>query len=453
MSMPVDASIPAHSHEPAPVLGAERLTALDTLRGVALLGILLMNICGSGLAFGYNDPSVIGGATGANLYAWIITNLFFEGSMRTIFSMLFGAGVLLLTDRAERASGRSPASIYYRRTAWLIIFGLVDAYLFMWVGDILYSYGVAGLLLYPLRKLSARTLIILGVASIAVLTIKDGVYDYYRNVELHERAGQAADVRAAGGVLDDEHQQALAEWSAETAFAKPSEEAIQTYTTGIRGGFMDVLHANLPILLYFQFIDFVPNGLLDVLGMMLLGMGLYKLGMFSGSWSMRAYVATLAIGYGIGILVNAWEVREILRANFDFMAFEKTNMTYDLGRLGTGIGHIALVMIVCKLGLWPRAQARLAAVGQMALTNYLTQSIIQTLVFTGVGLALFGRLERAELYYVVLAIWILQLAWSQLWLRYFRFGPAEWLWRSLTYWKLQPMRIDIPAAAPAKAEA
>jgi uncharacterized protein len=441
------------AHEPAPVLGAERLSSLDTLRGVALLGILLMNICASGLAFGYNDPSVIGGSTGANLYAWIVTNLFFEGSMRTIFSMLFGAGVLLLTDRVEQASGRSPAGIYYRRTAWLIIFGLVDAYLFLWFGDILYSYGVAGLLLYPLRKLKARTLIILGVAALAILTAKDGIYDYYHNVELSQQATIAAEIRAAGGELDDEQQKGLAEWSSVTLFAKPSQEAIEDFTKGVRGGFLDVFHAFLPVNVYFQFIDFIPNGLLDVLGMMLLGMGLYRLGMFSAAWSMRAYVLTLTLGYGIGVLVNVWETREIMRANFDFLAFEKTNMTYDVGRLGTGMGHIALVMIVCKLGWWPRARARLASVGQMALTNYLTQSIIQGLVFTGVGLALFGRVERAQLYLIVLAIWIVQLAWSPIWLRHFRFGPAEWLWRSLTYWKLQPMRIAVPAAAPAKAEA
>ena len=103
--------------------------------------------------------------------------------------------------------------------------------------------------------------------------------------------------------------------------------------------------------------------------------------------------------------------------------------------------------------MWARARARLAAVGQMALTNYLTQSIFQTLVFTGIGLGLFGRLERAELYYVVVAIWIVQLVWSPIWLRHFRFGPAEWLWRSLTYWKRQPMRIEKHASSVAPAQA
>jgi uncharacterized protein len=217
--------------EPAqPVTTSERLASVDTLRGFALLGILLMNVCGAGLAFGYNDPSVLGGATGANLYAWIVSNLFFEGSMRTIFSMLFGAGVILLTERAERAGGGSTiAGIYYRRTLWLIAFGLADAYLLLWVGDILYAYGIVGLFLYPLRKLRARTLITLGVLALFLMTLKDGVYDYFDHVDLHAQVQAAEATQAAGGALTPDQMEAMAEWEELMAFAKPPAEVIGAY--------------------------------------------------------------------------------------------------------------------------------------------------------------------------------------------------------------------------------
>ena len=324
---------------------------------------------------------------------------------------------------------------------WLIAFGLVDAYLLLWVGDILYAYGIVGLFLYPLRKWRARTLIALGVLALFVMTLKDGVYDYYHHVDLSTQVQVAQATQAAGGTSTAEQQQAVAEWQEVTGFAKPPAEVIAAYSEGMRGNYVNVFVTQLPALFYFQVIDFLPNGFFDVLGMMLIGMGLFKAGAFTMLWSASRYWLTAAVGYAIGIGANAWEVQTILSANFNFLGIEKANITYDLGRLGVAFGHIAIVMLACKLGWLSALRARLAAVGQMALTNYLTQSIFLALTFTGVGLGLFGQLARAELYYFVVVVWIVQLVWSPIWLRHFRFGPAEWLWRSLTYWRWQPMRL------------
>jgi uncharacterized protein len=114
--------------------------------------------------------------------------------------------------------------------------------------------------------------------------------------------------------------------------------------------------------------------------------------------------------------------------------------TYDLGRLTVALGHLGLIMLLVRMGILRRLTRSLAAVGQMAFSNYIFQSVITVIVFTGTGFALYGRLQRYQLYYFVAAIWMFQLVVSPIWLRHFRFGPLEWCWRSLTYWRKQPMR-------------
>src|SRR5262249_35868540 len=142
----------------APVTNQERIVSIDTLRGVALLGILLINIIVFGLpGSAFSIPINAGGHTGLNLAFWYANQIFFEDKMRALFSMLFGAGVVLLTQRVEGRGLRS-RGVYYRRTLWLVVFGLLHAY-FIWIGDILYSYGVAGLILFPLRKLRPAALL------------------------------------------------------------------------------------------------------------------------------------------------------------------------------------------------------------------------------------------------------------------------------------------------------
>src|SRR6266446_3351724 len=153
----------------APVVREERIASIDVLRGFALLGILWMNVVAFALpGAAYADPTIAGGARGANLLFWLFSQILVEGKMRTLFSMLFGAGVILFTSRAEARGAESRiGDLYYRRTLWLIAFGLLHAY-FIWSGDILYGYGVAGLLLFPFRHLPARTLIIAGLVVLAI---------------------------------------------------------------------------------------------------------------------------------------------------------------------------------------------------------------------------------------------------------------------------------------------
>src|SRR5262249_44812866 len=193
------------------------------------------------------------------------------------------------------------------------------------------------------------------------------------------------------------------------------------------------------------------GGAWDIWCMMLIGMGLFKLGVFNAERSTRFYVWTVLICYGLGLTVNSLSAWIIIKNNFDPAIHSFANSSYDLGRLTVALGHMGVIMLLCKSGAIEWLTNSLGAIGQMAFSNYILQSVITAFIFTGYGFALYGKLERYQIYYVVAAIWVFQMIVSPIWLRHFRFGPLEWCWRSLTYWKRQPMRLEKPIAMEAQA--
>jgi uncharacterized protein len=424
----------------APTAREERIGMLDTTRGIAVLGILIMNVTGFGLPQAYDDPTNWGGSEGANLAVWRIAALFFEGTMRGLFTLLFGAGALLFLQRhAARNSGLLPADLFFRRTMWLIGFGLVNAYLLLWPGDILYYYGVVGLLLFVFRNVTPRKLIIAG----AVIMVLQTSVTFTEWSGYHEASTAAATARAAryeGSLLTGQQRQAIEHLARVNEEFKPSREDLRTTVSRMRKSYLSALSVVAPESWHYETIFFFQHGLLESLGMMLLGMALLKQGVLTGETSRRVYAGMMLGGYALGLAVNLFEVSNLVAADFSVPALIASYLTYDLGRIPMTLGHVGLIGLLYRIPALSGAMRTLAATGQMALTNYLSQSLICMFVFTGAGLALYGHLERHELYYIVGAIWIVQLIWSPLWLRRFRFGPAEWVWRSLTYWRKQPMR-------------
>ena len=424
----------------APTEREERIGMLDTTRGIAVLGILIMNVTGFGLPQAYDDPTNWGGSEGANLAVWRIAALFFEGTMRGLFTLLFGAGALLFLQRhAARNPGLLPADLFFRRTMWLIVFGLVNAYLLLWPGDILYYYGVVGLLLFVFRNVAPRKLIV-AAAVIMILQTAVTVTEWYGYHEASEAAAAAQEARADGNALNERQAQAIEHFAGINEEFKPSREELGKTVSRMRKSYVSALGVVAPESWHYETSFFFQHGLLESLGMMLLGMALLKLGVLTGAASRRVYARMMLGGYALGLIVNLFETSNLVSADFSVAALITSYLTYDLGRIPMTLGHIGLIGLLYSMPALSGAMRTFAATGQMALTNYLSQSVICMFVFTGAGLALYGQLERHELYYVVAAIWIAQLIWSPLWLRRFRFGPAEWLWRSLTYWKRQPMR-------------
>lgn len=433
--------------QPAAAAGNDRIGMLDTMRGIAVLGILLMNITGFGLPYAYDNPTAWGGNSAADLAVWRIMALFFEGTMRGLFTLLFGASALLFLQRhGSRATDLRPADLYFRRTLWLIVFGLINGYALLWSGDVLFYYGVAGLALFVFRNLSPRRLLILAAVFMCLQTaISVGEW-----VDFHETQAlaQAANERAAAGQpLADGDQEAIDAYAAVQAEFHPARENLEAYVADVRDSYSSAFAVLRGDTWFMQSVFFFRHGIVECFGMMLLGMALLKWGVLTGASSNRTYLAMIVAGYTLGLIVNAFEIRALESGAFSPEALMNALLTYDLGRIAMTLGHLGLIAIICRTPWLANASRVFAAVGQMALTNYLTQSLLCLLIFTGAGLAWYGQLARHELYYVVAAIWVLQLIWSPLWLRHFRYGPAEWLWRSLTYWRLQPMRRLVPAAS------
>ena len=400
-----------------PLPATERIQSLDVMRGVAVLGILVMNIqCFAMIMAAYINPTAYGSLEGVNGWVWYLGHLFVDMKFMTIFSMLFGAGVIVMTSRRE-AAGRPSAGLHYRRMAWLLVFGLLHAHL-LWYGDILYSYAMCGFVLYLFRKASPWLLITLGLVSTSVAFF----------IGVFFGISMANGWMPVEAVADD--------W-------KPLADTIQAEVDAYRGSWSDQMSHRFKAAFFFQTVIFLIGIAWRAGGMMLIGMALYKLGVFSAARSKRFYVGLVGVGLLVGIPTIMYGVarNELAGWNVKYSFFFGPQFNYWASIL-VALGWVGVVMLACKSEAVRPLTRPFAAVGQMALTNYLMQTVLCTFLFYGHGLGRFGMFERWQQLLVVVAVGALQLVVSPLWLRHFRFGPAEWLWRSLSYMKLQPMRRD-----------
>jgi uncharacterized protein len=410
---------------PGPVPVQERVAALDALRGVALLGILPMNIQAFAMiGAAYLNPTAYGDLRGANYWVWFVSHLLAEQKFMAIFSMLFGAGIVLMTSHIEASGGR-PVPFHYRRMGWLILFGLLHGYL-LWYGDILLTYGLCGLLAFTFHKLAARHLIFIGLAFIAVTTLIDIYFAWWM---LHWPPGK------------------IEAFTRDMWLPTPGmvRHELGAYCSGWLGEMHQRFHDNTVL----QVKGFIALSFWRVEGLMLIGMALYKLGIFTARRSAMLYWVFIVVGLLIGIPIisygtmrdfsTGWRVRQSLFLNYQYNYWAS---------LPVSLAWVGIVMLACRSRSLKGLTKPISAVGRMAFTNYILDTLICTSIFYGFGMGLFGKVSRVGQIEVVLTIWVIQLAVSPIWLRYFRFGPLEWLWRSLTYWKLQPFR-QCNAAWPA----
>ncbi len=427
-----------------PAIGGDRFVAVDVLRGVAVLGILAMNIYAFAMPFlAYGNPLLYGGSTGLDLATWFFTHIFFDQKFLPAFSMLFGAGLVMMFERAEERGAKMTA-IYYRRNLWLLLFGLVHAYL-IWFGDILVNYALLGLVIFFFRRRQPRTLLIVG----SVLLILGLVVGYLMGGYFAGVASEAVELTAArdaGETLEEEQAAKLEAWDqGMRTFMQPTPEDVTQDIEAHLGSYSEIVVHRVPTVVMMQVFGFLTFAAWRVAGLMLIGMALMKWRVFTAQRSRRFYLNLLAWGYGLGLplaVLSAWDLN---RHAFDPIDMFKGSLIFNgVGSVGVALGHVAVVMLAVKQGWLIGFTARLAAVGRMAFTNYLSHSLLLTPIFYGYGLGLYGRIDRFAQMGVVLAVWALQLWWSPLWLRHFRFGPVEWLWRSLTYWRRQPMRLIEP---------
>ncbi|MEM9558494.1 MAG: DUF418 domain-containing protein [Acidobacteriota bacterium] len=430
-----------------PVTVRDRIASIDVLRGVAVLGILAMNIYAFAMPWAaYQNPLEWGGSDRLNLGVWYFTHFVFDQKFMSIFSMLFGAGLILMF---ERAGDRPIGKIWYRRQFWLLMIGLVHAYL-IWFGDILVPYAMVGMLVFLVRRWPAKRLVIVGsLWMLPTLLLGTGsAFMQHKMSGVHEIAQEKLE---AGEALTPKEQEAVEMFSSDNPFAPPTEEKIlETIEVYRHGSYLEIVHERAPMVAIMQIAGFLFFGLWRIGGLMMLGMGLMKLGVFSAARSDGFYTKLMAWGYGLGLPLVALSAWHLTGSQWDHLRMQKIDGYWNFfGSVGVALGHIALVMLIVRRG-WLRALVdRLSAVGRMAFTNYLMQSILCTLLFYSYGLGLFGTFDRWQQMLVVPTVWALQLAYSPWWLARFRFGPAEWMWRSLTYGKKPRLRRDetIPVTA------
>jgi uncharacterized protein len=431
-----------------PVSLKERITILDSLRGIAILGILMMNIPGFGLPEpAYGDPTMMNETNTINFKVWYFIDWFFEGSQRALFSMLFGAGIILFISRLEkRTDGMWPADYFFRRQLWLLVFGLFNAFVLLWFWDILFHYACCGMIMFAFRRMAPKTLLIAAFVCFVLGNIRSNV-DLYRDKKMIAKGEVIAKMDTSVSKLTEKQKEAL---GAMTEFKEKSsvdgrKKKMEKSLKAMRGSYGELYdyqsERSLRGELYYMYF-----GLWDILLFMFIGMALFKTGLLMGKGSVKTYLLMTVVGLGGGLIISWFRLQPLIDLkfnNFDVVKHVKWEY-YDVSRAARAIGIFGVYMLMYKSGLFKWFFALLRPVGQMAFTNYLTQSLFVGLYFYGVGFGKFGYLQRYEIYIVVAVVYAVQIIWSHIWLHYFRFGPLEWAWRSLTYGKLQPFKKADP---------
>lgn len=415
---------------------SDRIITLDIIRGVAVMGIFSVNVIAfATIESAYFNPAAYGGHHGGDLLLWATNMILIDGKMRTLFSMLFGASMLLVIERAE-AAGRSGWWTHFRRMIVLLGFGLFHYY-FIWFGDILTLYAVSGLIAFLFRRRTVKTLVIVGIA---LLVANMGLFafflygQYQADVAAHAPHATAKAIKEWNeGPLGDFYPTAA-------RIAKDKALHLGSYGTFVVHGltrWASVLGNTLPFLA-------------DTVGLMLLGMAGYKSGFLTGEWSDERYRRLLAPALTLGVLGGAGVV-----------AYDISSHFYSVGTLGAfiifdtpfitvmALGYAAAIILASRKGS-PFAQ-RVAAAGRCAFSNYLGTSILASLFFNGWGLGYYDSLSRWQSWLLAPVMWSTMLLWSKPWLERFHYGPFEWAWRSLSRGKVQPFRKRRPAGAVATA--
>ena len=412
----------------------DRIGALDFVRGVAVLGILAINVTGFwGPLLATFSPAMPRLEPGGALW-FIAAYVLFEGKMRGLFTILFGASMMLFADAAERR-GANPDLMQVRRLLGLLLFGYAH-YALLWWGDILLPYAVCGMLAFTLRRLAPEPL---AAAALLLFLASHGL----------EMIGDLAAIATESRVLTG-HGTA-AETAEQAAMMGRIAASIAADARVLHAPFLEAARIRLTTAPFLP-LESLGATFFETFPLMLLGMALLRMGLFTGEWPESALRRMAVTGIGAGGAMSAALIGWAALHHFPPGA-----MFAIMGSLAA-IPHLAMTLgyLAALLLLWPRLEEsavgrRLAAAGRCAFTNYLGTTFVMSALFAGWGLGLGGVLPRAALPLVVLTGWAMMLAWPEWWLARFGQGPLEALWRKLTW--LGVPRSPAPPAAPTAADA
>jgi uncharacterized protein len=408
-----------------PVAGGERIVALDFIRGIAVLGILFANVTAFGhplLAY-YWPEALPGGGSEADRWIWLFQFVFVDGKFRGLFTLLFGAGMYLFMERAwARGATRR---LQARRLFWLMLFGIAHFYL-LFIGDILFLYSVSGLVVLAMLRWTARTQLWVGLGWYVLGSLLF--------------AGAMGSQAALEGIPSIREQAGEAWQQAQQGWQDQIESSEKEAAVVREGSYADVVGYRLAEQSG-QLGLYAVIGLFETMPLMLIGMALLRFGLFEAALDRRKMRRWGWVGFlGGALLALALGWWAVVRDFPPFLTQFLFNGASAAPRLPMVLGIAALLALWAPVAARGWLGGRFVAAGRMAFSNYIGTSLVMTLVFQGWAGGLYGQLDRAGLLVVVVLAWVLMLAWSKPWLERFRYGPLEWLWRCLTYWKLFPLR-------------
>ncbi len=440
----------------------ERVSAYSLLWGVAILGVLLFNIQDFGLTKATINQLIVH-PHGGNYWLLTIVNALFGTKMVALLTLLFGASIALFFAKAKPTNGFSVVDLYIRRQFWLMLFGLINAILLIWQYDLLFPFSIVGILLFPLHRLSVRALLI-GAVLMALIFSGKSYWDFAETKQKYEKylkvlayekkhkivkptAKQLADTVALKKMakLSDEQKKDTTAWKGIVNSMKFDKKANEAEIKAMRSGYAKVWNYVLPKTQEREARWLYRYGLWELASLMLLGMALFKWGFFAHSFSKKLYVILAALGLTVGLSLSWLSMSYAELSITDITKYVSGSLVplheilQPFAQALMAVGWASLVILLYRLEVMAWLWQAIGAVGQMALTNYLVQTILCTLFFFGYGMSYFGELKFYQLYFIVAEIWLLQTVLSVVWLRYYQFGPAEWLWHSLVLWKRQPM--------------
>ena len=455
--------------------------SLDVLRGFALFGILVISIWDFG-GFTNNEQLLYhNGTHGGNYKLMTAISLLFEGKMLSLLALVFGAGVLLFLQKKEHPVAIGNADAYIRRMMWLMAFGVFNAFILLWPGDVLFPYGVMGILLFAFTKMKARAFFIAAIVCTLIYCGKQywnyaddkKNYKKYTAVMAVEKKFKAdSSSRAKKDSIDRTKDTVLLKDTLlknrlndslakknDTLTKKQSEEkgTWEGTVKGLKYDSATAKAANKTIRAQWSKVAYslmsrsqqkesswlYKIGIWDIGSLMFLGMALLSIGFFSSRFANSKYlvIALIAIAAGLALAwlrVNMQCIRLVDYARYIEKKPIPYNQFFPIERILMATGYAALILWLLRMKVFNWVWKALAAVGRMALTNYILQTIICTFFFYGFGFGYFGRLQQWELYFIVAEIVLVQVVFSVFWLRYYNKGPLEWLWQCLVYRKWLP---------------
>lgn len=454
----------------------EQIFSITVLRGLALFGILFISIWEFG-GFTSNEQTFYRtGPHGGNYILLTIVSILFEGKMNALFALVFGAGIFLFVKKKEHPVTMSTADAYIRSLLWLIGFGLVNAFILLWPRDILFQYGVVGIILFAFSGIKSKGLFVAAMLCTFIYCGKqywnyaDDKNDHknYMAVTALEKkfkqdsiARSQKDSLSRNGdtvllketIIQNKRTDSLAkkkdtltkkqsqekekweglvkEMKFDSSKTKSTNKAMRDSYGNMWKQVMQKSQSNESFWLY-------KIGIWEIGSLMLLGMALMSIGFFSSRFSSSKYIVIALLSILVGFALAWFRIKfnDARLSGYELYIEKKAipfNLFYPIENILLAIGYASLVLGLLRLKLLNWLWRAFSATGQMALTNYILQSVICTFFFYGYGFGYFERLNQVELYFLVLEIILAQVVFSVLWLRYYNRGPLEWLWLCLTY--------------------